>query len=412
MTLWIAMAVLAGLAVLIMARPWWRRQLPAEQRRRAANVAAYRTRLAEIDVDVAAGLLSADAAESLKAEQAQRLLAAESGTAPANAPASTQRRIGVGLALALLPVLLAALWYVQTGSWRTERQIVAGAAPTPAAAEAQVTALIDQLHARLKQHPDDERSWAMLGRSEMMLQHYAASADAYQQANRLSDQSNPDWLVGEGQSLALAGGRNLQGRPAQLFAAALKIAPDDPRALWYAGLVAAQAGDSGRARTLWQRLADQQGVPADVRSALQDEIAKLGNGVPAAGASTSSPPRQAAAGTPVKLRLQLRLSAALASKVPAGAVLLVYAKAANGPPMPLAVQRITHPQLPMTVVLDDSMGVMPTMHLSDASRWVVSARLSASGQAQPQPGDLQGQQTVDRAQAASPITLTIDHVVP
>lgn len=411
MTLWIAMAMLAGLAVLVMARPWWRRQLPAEQRRRAANVAAYRTRLAEIDVDVAAGLLSADAAESLKAEQAQRLLAAESGAAPANASASTERRIGVGLALALLPVLLAALWYVQTGSWRTERQIVAGAAATPAAAEAQVTAMIDQLRTRLKQHPDDEQSWAMLGRGEMMLQHYAVSADAYRHANSLSDNSNPNWLVGEGQSLALAGGRNLQGRPAQLFAAALKIAPDDPRALWYAGLVAAQAGDTGRARTLWQRLADQKDVPADVRSALEDEIAKLGNGAPAAGASTASPPRLAAAGTPVKLRLQLRLSAALASKVPPGAVLLVYAKAANGPPMPLAVQRITHPQLPMTVVLDDSMGVMPTMHLSDASRWVVSARLSASGQAQPQPGDLQGQQTVDRAQATSPITVTIDHVV-
>ncbi len=250
----------------------------------------------------------------------------------------------------------------------------------------------------------------------MVLQNYRQSADAYAKANRLSDNSNPGWLVSEGQSLALAGDHNLQGRPAQLFAQALKIAPDDPRALWYTGLVAAQAGDTARARKLWQTLADQKDVPADVHAALEDQIQQLD--APASVGSTRTPQiaqsnsNQQATAAAVTLHLQVKLAPALLAQMPKNATLYVYAKAASGPPMPLAVQRIQKPKLPLSLTLDNSMGVMPTVQLSDFNRWTVSARLSRSGNAQPQSGDLQGQITLSRAQIAVPAVITIDKLLP
>jgi len=417
MSTWLAMAVLALVAVVVIARPWLSSRLPRSLRRRAANVAAYRTRLAEIDAEVAADVLSTDSAEALKIEQAQRLLGAEAGVVELSAAPLPLRRRSVGLALALLPVLVAGLWYLQTGSWRTAQQVAAGnSATADATAEtSRVTTMVAELQQRLQAHPGDAHGWALLGRSQMVLQNYQQSADAYAKANQLSGHSNPAWLVGEGQSLALAGGHDLQGKPAQLFTQALKIAPDDPRALWYAGLVAAQSGDKDRARKLWQTLADQNGVPADVRAALEDQIHQLdlpASSTAAATQAVQDPAGTLAAAAPVTLHLQINLAPALTAKMPKDATLYVYAKAANGPPVPLAVQRIQHPKLPLKLTLNDSMGVMPTAHLSDFDAWTVSARLSRSGNAQPQSGDLQGQITLSRAQSAALAIIDINHLLP
>lgn len=416
MSTWIAMAVLAGCAILVIVRPWFSARLPRVLRRRSANITAYRTRLAEIDADHAAGLLSEQSANALKDEQSRRLLDEESGLT-ADEPEGGSARRGVGLALAVLPVLIAGLWYLQTGSWRTAQQIASGNSVTADnnAALSRITGMVVQLQQHLRTHPDDDKAWAMLGRGETALQHYKESAAAYAKANKLSGSSNPEWLVNEGQSLALSGGRNLQGRPAQLFAQALNIAPDDPRALWYAGLVAAQAGDKARARKLWQTLADQDNVPANVRTALEAEIHHLDTAAPSAVADPQSARNSGSrpsGAVPVTLHLQIKLAPALIAQMPKDATLYVYAKAVNGPPMPLAVQRIQHPELPLKLTLDDSMGVMPSAHLSDFNAWTVGARLSRSGSAQPQSGDLQGQITLNRTQADTPAVITINRRLP
>ena len=84
----------------------------------------------------------------------------------------------------------------------------------------------------------------------------------------------------------------------------------------------------------------------------------------------------------------------------------------SGPPMPVAVHRGPAPQLPADVTLDDSMAVMPTMRLSQFDSWVVTARLSRSGQAKAESGDLQGSRVVTRAEAGAPLELSIDQLVP
>ncbi|MEO6688877.1 MAG: hypothetical protein ABIS07_03580, partial [Dokdonella sp.] len=88
------------------------------------------------------------------------------------------------------------------------------------------------------------------------------------------------------------------------------------------------------------------------------------------------------------------------------------ARAASGPPMPLAIQRLKASQLPITVTLDDSMGMLPTMKLSMFPQVVIGARVSKSGNAMPQSGDLQALSAPLDVHRSEPIALTIDKQVP
>lgn len=391
------MAALAAVAAAWVASPWLLRTLPETLRRRRANVVAYRTRLAEIDAEVDTGTLDATTAATLKQEAAARLLR-ETDDHDAEPAPGRGRRLGIGIAVALLPVMIAAGWYLLGGSWRVQQEIAGGVAPAGVRSR-QLAEAIEKLRQRLHDHPQDADGWALLGSGEMAAQNFAAAAKAFAEANRHTGGSNPDWLVAQGQALAMADDHDLSGQPARLFAQALTLAPDNPRALWYAGLAALQAGDTARARTLWRRLA-RQNMPADVHRALEDQIARIGGETTAPGAAA-----------PVSLRLTIALAPKFAGSVPAGATLFVFAKAADGPPMPLAATRLPVKEFPLQVTLDRSQAPMPGADLSAYDRWVVTARISASGQALPQAGDLQGSATVTRAEVDKPIHLVIDQRV-
>jgi cytochrome c-type biogenesis protein CcmH len=92
--------------------------------------------------------------------------------------------------------------------------------------------------------------------------------------------------------------------------------------------------------------------------------------------------------------------------------LFVFARAVSGPPMPLAIQRLKASQLPATVTLDDSMSMMPAMKLSKFPQVVVGARVSKSGNAMPQSGDLQTLSSPLDSHRNEPVALTIDQIVP
>ncbi|MDP3856153.1 MAG: c-type cytochrome biogenesis protein CcmI [Stagnimonas sp.] len=383
------MAVVALIAALWLTRPFWQAQLPTAQRRRAANVAAYRSRLAELEAEVAAGLLVADEAAALKAEMERRLLG--DAEAADRATSSAPRRYGPALLLASLFLLAGALWYQQAGSWKLAEQIATGPV-APTGAPPDIAAMVAKLEARLQAEPGDAEGWVMLGRSYFVLERYGDSAAAYAKANELSPTADPRLLTSEGEALTLARDRDLLGRPQQLFEAALKLAPDDGKTLWYAGLASVQAKDYPAAQTRFERLLAQE-LPEDIRLAVTarlDELRSLQGLPPAPAAQATVAAAAPAAATGPALVLEVQLDPGLVDKVPAGAVLFVFAKAASGPPMPLAVQRLPGAQLPLTVRLDDSMGMTPAMRLSQFDRWIVTARLSTSGGAQAQPGDLQG----------------------
>src|SRR5690349_6071866 len=129
---------------------------------------------------------------------------------------------------------------------------------------------------------------------------------------------------------------------------------------------------------------------------------------PAGNADSGVAPTSAAP----RLTVNVTLDPKLKDKLDANATLFVFARAASGPPMPLAIQRLKAGQLPVTVTLDDSMSMMPAMRLSKFAQVVVGARVSKSGNAMPQSGDLQTLSSPIASSRGEPIALEIDQVVP
>lgn len=409
------MALLLLLAVLLATRPWWRAQVGDRQNRRAANVAAYRLRIAELEVEAASGLIPADEAAALRAELDARVLDDADGSEPELSTQTARRPLAI-LLVAVLLAGFAGAWYVQGGSWQTQAQIAAGPPPAPAV-DPQVAAMVDTLAERLKAKPDDAEGWSMLGRAYTVLSRYPEAAAAFAQANGRLAVPRADWLADQGEALAFANGQDVSGASAALFEQALKLDPALPKALWYGGLASALIGDYETARGRWQQLMNQPELAPEMRAALTERIGKLNEVIAANAAATGAPAAAstsaAVAAAPVSLKVRVSLAPALAGKVPAGATLFVFAKAASGPPMPLAVQKLADAKLPLDVTLDESMAMAPGMSLSKFDQYVITARYSAAGSVQAQPGDLEGRIEATRAQSGgAPLSVVIERVLP
>ncbi len=411
MTLWLLMAAITLVATLWLTRPLWQRHSQRGMARTAANVAAYSSRLSELDADIAAGVLPADEAAAIQQEMDTRLLADASATAQTVASSTEGRRFSaLALLLALALPVFAGLWYWQAGSWRTAEQIATAPADGGTPSSVEIEAMVAKLAARLEAKPDDAEGFSMLGRSYFVMNRYEDSAKAYGKANELNKGSNADWLVSEGEALALARSRDLLGRPAQLFEAALALEPGYGKAIWYGSLADAQGGNFARAAERLQQLLAQE-LPEDLKTmvvARLDELRELSGGAVAA-AAPAQPAAVTSEGT--KLAVQITLAPALVSKLPPNATLFVFAKAAKGPAMPLAVQKLPGAKLPLTITLDDSMGMTPAMKLSQFDRYVVTARYSASGNAPAASGDLEGSAEAARG-STTPVLIQINRVVP
>lgn len=423
------MVLLALAGGIWLTRPLWRLRIDAGQRRRAANVAAYRQRLAEIEVDLAAGVVDAETATGLRTELDARLLREAEAQSEGDPRLAAGRPLMAGLVM-LFVLVLALLGYAGEGTWQAQQQIAEGG-PAPAAAgmPGSVEEMVGRLREKLAQDPADVEGWAMLGRSEFVLQRYEESAKAYAKANELTGSREPDLLVNEGEALALARERDLLGRPQQLFDAALALSPEHSKGLWYAGLAAEQAGDYPAALRRWTALSGQE-LPDELRPVLAERLKlaaeKSGTVVPEPARPPAAPDTAVAQsgvangaaadqqGDPgVAIELAVRVQPELAARVEGDATLFVFAKAASGPPMPLAVYRGKARELPRQVRLDDSMGMMPALKLSQFDRWTVTARVTRSGGVQAASGDLQGSLTVARADLGkAAMVLTIDQVVP
>jgi cytochrome c-type biogenesis protein CcmH len=421
----------------LLTRPWWSRTVAVGLARRGANVAAYRGRIVEIDRDVEAGVIPADEAKVLKDEAAERLLGDTEADLPAVADNSSSRVIGVVVAVLITIASAGAYW--QVGAWRPpppEAVAQSGDGQEGKGQEGkgtlppQVQAMVQRLADRLAQQPDDPAGWNQLGRAYFVMKRFEESATAYHQANARNGGEDAESLTSEGEAIAFSSQMRIPDEAKALFAHALKIDPDQGRALWYDGLAAAQSGDLATARTDWTRLRTHD-LPDQMKPVLDRAIAQLGdagageravgpvNGKPGPAGGASSAPSDAQSimlkSSAVQLKLNVKLAPQLASQMGEGATLFVYAKADGGPPMPLAVYRAPVGSFPVAVTLDDSMAMAPTMRLSAFPRYVVTARISRSGQATPQPGDLQGSVHVERDAAnakAGVHEVIIDQAVP
>jgi cytochrome c-type biogenesis protein CcmH len=251
---------------------------------------------------------------------------------------------------------------------------VGGRAAQDSISAAQVETMVARLGARLRENPDDAEGWKMLGRSYAVLGRFGEAVDAYTKAV-LRAPRDAQLLADFADALAMSRGQSLQGEPEKLVLRALEIDPTNLKALALAGTAAFERGEFARAADVWERMLGS--VPPDSEDArdIRDNVAEA---------------RQRAAAPAAVLRGTVRIAPELKGKFGPEDTVFVYARAADGPPMPLAVLRRKARELPLEFALDDSMAMAPGAELSAFPRIVVTARVSRSGQAKPQPGDLQG----------------------
>lgn len=269
---------------------------------------------------------------------------------------------------------------------------------------------IGQLRQRLQAQPDDIEGWLLLGRSYKSMQQYQQAADALANAYQRAPQ-DPNVLVEYGEALAFSSGqREFPDQALQLINQALSIDPMNQKALWLTGIAAFQLGRYQEAEQQWQTLLSQLPAGDAVAQSVREQIERarqlMGTPAPVEQDVDST----SAAGAEISIAVDVTLSPDLASSADPASTVFVFARAESGPPMPLAIKRLQVRDLPTTVVLDDSTSMMPAMKLSLFPRVVIGARVSASGQATPQPGDLQGlSNAVDNTVAE--VSITIDQAL-
>jgi cytochrome c-type biogenesis protein CcmH len=213
---------------------------------------------------------------------------------------------------------------------------------------------------------------------------------AFKQALALKP-DDPNLLADFADALAVVNGRNLEGEPGKLIARALEVDPNNLKALSLAGTAAFLRKDFAGALRHWEKLA-QVAPDSDFARQIQggiDEARRLAGG-PAPGTPAQAPPQPAAKTAAASVSGTVTLSKQLAGKAAPDDTVFVFARAAEGSRVPLAILRKQVKDLPLKFTLDDSMAMSPAAKLSGSPKVIVGARVSRSGGALAQPGDLQG----------------------
>jgi cytochrome c-type biogenesis protein CcmH len=308
-----------------------------------------------------------------------------------------------------IPVLAAVIYLLVGTPQALSPETLAHGDDSQGVDEQQIIAMVEKLAARLKENPDDAEGWVMLARSYRVMGRFKDASDAYAQAVQRIPNS-AQLYADYADALAMAQGRTLRGEPEKLIARALQIDPANVKALALAGTVAFDKKDYASAIAHWQRILDVAPPESDVARAIKSSIAEAQQLAGGAAPAARQPVQSAAAGAAAVSGI-VKLAPELASKVAPTDTVFIYARAAEGPRVPLAVTRKPARELPAKFTLDDSMAMAPDMKLSSFQRVVVAARVSKTGNATPQPGDLQGtSETI--ASSASGVTIVIDREVP
>jgi cytochrome c-type biogenesis protein CcmH len=254
-------------------------------------------------------------------------------------------------------------------------------------------AMVASLARRLEREPEDLQGWLMLGRSYSALEQYPLAARAYQRADRLSNGRNAEALTGWAEALTLGDENELQGRAGRLFEQALALDPKAGKALFFGGIAAQRRGELPLARQRFAALLEQDPPPA-VRPILEQQLvaldAAMAQGPPGGGATAAQGAQPGATGDGSEVRLTIALDPALASRVPAGAVLFVLVRQPNQPGPPLAAKRLAA-TFPQDVVLTPADAMLAGRSFAAGDKVEVMARVALGGTPTAQSGDPSGQ---------------------
>ena len=401
---WISAVGMMVLALAFVAIPLLRKNEVEAVDADALNLTVFRDQLKELDADLTAGNLDQEQYDAARKDLEKELLLDVSPEDKGET--ATQEKSGtwaLAMSAVLVPVLSISL-YLSIGS----PGMIDPPAPPVASSGAphsgqgqgaqagQMEEMVAKLAARLEKEPNDPQGWVMLARSYMAMQRIPDGLKAYEQAEKLAP-NDPNLLLAYAEAIVTTNGNNFFGKPTELVRRAFALSPESPNVLWMAGIVEFRESNFVQAYKHWEKAANIVGKEnpqalAAIESAMNDARSKIvqsGGTVPEAAQQAAAEPEPAV--VQAAIQVTVSLDEALLAKVDENDRLFIFAKAENGPRMPLAaVADKLVKDLPVTVELNDAMAMMPQLKLSGFPKVTVGARISKSGAAIPQSGDLEG----------------------
>jgi len=450
---WLSAAALIGLALLFVVPPLLSRHgQDKDPDRDALALALFQQQAQELDADLAAGALDRQQYQAARQDLERELLHDLEDTPSEPVPETGGGHWTAVLLAVLLPTVAVSL-YLHLGNSALIPRLAAATTAGPQAPTAHpgpqgeipsLEVMVQRLADKLERHPDDLEGWMVLGRTYFVMGQPQRALQPLERAYDLAP-DNPDVLVAYAEAVAANHGSALAGRPTELIRAALKIDPAHTGARWLEGLTSFQAARYDQAVEQWEALlatfdpesteatelrryitqarsrprpeqapeSEQAPEPAPEQVPAGTETADTAQETPPGAADTANLERPAApqpAAATTGIRVEVSLAEPLWPQANINDSLFIYAKAAAGPPIPLAVHRGHVRDLPLTISLHDGMAVIPTMQLSGFDQVTIGARISKSGQATPQSGDLEGEVSMVKPGRAGAVKVVIDRV--
>ncbi len=431
---WITAAALTIAAILFVVLPILRYKEVEEASSDELNIEIIKQQLAELEEDMEAGELEEEQYTASRHDLEKALLA---DLNPGSGKQTGEARSG-RWAIYAIPMIIVAIAlptylkvgtpniipYLDTPAAKQQQNATQGHPQQPAAGQpgTSMEELVASLAKRMESDPENIEGWKMLGRSYISMGRIHEALQAYERALNL-DRKDVDLLMGYATTLAISRNNQFQGMPAELIDQAYQIAPQNPNVLWLKGNIHYQAGEFQQAVKVWEKVMSklQPGSEeaATVAEYLKDARSRLPAGT-VAPAATTPPPASAtesssSSSTAIAdeaIRITVTLDPALRGKVQGNETLFIFARAVNGPRVPLAVVRKTASDLPVTLVMDDSMAMSGQLSLSKYPQVKVEARITKSGKPSASSGDLEGLVSPVKPGQAETVNLVIDTVSP
>lgn len=413
---WGGSVVLLLIAVVLVIFPLLRVRKSHSLAYKTSNIQLHEEKIKELDIDFQEGRIDQADYKLARQELDRELLGdtpieSKASAAEHYTPAPKKRPV-VALVLAVFLPALSLLVYAQLG-------MHASIAPETAAenkALPSVEEMVLELEQYLEVNPGELQDWVMLGRAYKHMGRYGEAVNAFTTASSI--EQNPQVMLEHAEAIALANGEMFNEESHALILQALEIEPYNGNALWFAGVAEYQFGNYRQSIEYLMLLSEAAVEDPEVDRSIRIYIEKAREQLIATGETVASmeellPARQSApAENAISLQVSVEVSEEARKNFAADAVVFVYAKAQQGPKMPLAAQRLRLSDLPASVVLDESMGMVEGMNLSAFNQVVVSARVSRSGGAIAESGDYIGEVVVDDVAASGNVVVRIDRRVP
>jgi cytochrome c-type biogenesis protein CcmH len=406
-TFWSIASAMTVFILGVLLRPLLKRSstTSAEQEK---TLSVYRQQFSELEQDRAVGLLTNEQYQTARSELERRVLQETDATEVSTQSAGAIMNLRI-VALTLGMIIPASsgvlYWTLGNPAAMTHPAVTSSVSQRGAGEETQMAdslnVLIEQLRKKLEESPNDPVGWGLLARSYMAMERYADAVPIFEKATKL-DPDNASLLADYADALGVHQGRKLDGKPETLIQKALKLDPHNVKALMLSGTIAYNRKDFALAAKEWEDAhayltSDDQESSEQLKASIAEAKRRLGGG-PSMNMLVANPPMKEV--KPSKPATQSGQARVITGKVVLGPnfsgktslpdTLFVFAKDVAGPPMPVSIVRASRKDLPFTFRLDDSTSPMPSRKLSDVETVVIVARLSKSGKAMAESGDLEG----------------------